>query len=341
MKTGKNRDLAFLFLFTIVAMYIHYYSMVAAFMANVFVFIYLLKTKNKKWTNHLLSLFLALVLFLPWIFMFIVQVKKVQHAFWAPAVDFSTILSCFTTPFTEQFWTSAYSIALIVLIYGLTVFTIYRSFLKSFSKYRLVLWLSVAIFLGTLLIITVISLFSQPILFSRYVMAIVVMLIIPHTLLFITIKYRWLKICLIGIILFLGIRVSVSSFVFSYGPYKQTVDYIAVTYPTTHKVLHITEITAGPMVEYSTDTGLSHYWLKAKMSNVDAFATIHQYQKPREFLQPGEEFCVVQFNNLELNKENLDLVLSESELIKVDTVRDNKVEYGNIIKVYFLKYKGR
>jgi hypothetical protein len=46
-------------------------------------------------------------------------------------------------------------------------------------------------------------------------------------------------------------------------------------------------------------------------------------------------------DNLELNKENLDLVLSESELIKTDTVSDNKFKNGIIIQVYLLKYKGK
>lgn len=52
-------------------------------------------------------------------------------------------------------------------------------------------------------------------------------------------------------------------------------------------------------------------------------------------------FCAVRFHNLELNKENLDLVLSESELIKTDTVRDNKVKYGIMIQLYLLKYIGK
>jgi len=167
------------------------------------------------------------------------------------------------------------------------------------------------------------------------------MLVIPPTLLFIHLKSKWLKMVLIAIILFLGIRVSVSTFYFSYGPYKQTIEYTTTTYPDIHKVLHLSEITAGPMMEYSGKSGLSHYWLKAKMSNVDAFAEIHQCNQPAEFLQPDEVFCVVQFNNLDLNKENLDLVLSESELIKTDTVVDNKVEYGNKILVYLLKYRGK
>lgn len=146
---------------------------------------------------------------------------------------------------------------------------------------------------------------------------------------------------LLLVILFLGIRISISTYYFSFGPYKQSVEYIATTYPQIKKVLHITEITAGPMTAYNGNSGLGHYWLKAEMSNVDAFKEIHQYKQPGEFLQPGEVFCAVRFNNLELNKENLDLVLSESDLIKTDTVSDNKVEYGNIIQVYLLKYKGR
>jgi uncharacterized membrane protein len=340
IKTGKNRDLALLFVFTIIAMYIHYYSMVAAFVANMYVFLHLLRIKNKKWRHHLFSLLFAVLLFLPWLFMFIIQVKRVQHAFWIPEVSPTTILHCFAIPFTEQFWTTAYSISLVILIYCLIIFTFFKNSTKSFSEYRIVLWLSLFIYTGTLLVVMIISLFSQPILFSRYVVAIVVMLVIPPTILFVQMKRKWLKMILISIILFLGIRISISTFYFSYGPYKQTVDYIATIYPEIRKILHITEHTAGPMVEYTGNSGLSHYWLKAEMSNVDAFPQVHQYKQPGEFLQPGEVFCAVRFHNLELNKENLDLVLSESELIKTDTVRDKKVEDGIImIQLYLLKYK--
>lgn len=341
MRTGKYRDLGLLFVFTVIAVYIHYYSMAAAFVANVFVFLYLLLTRNKKWLPHLSSLLLAIILFLPWLFMFIVQIKKVQHAFWAPEVSLNAIFSCFTIPFTEQFWTSNYSISLTILIYSLIVITLFISFTKSLSEYRLVFWLSLSVFLGTLFVVTIISLFSQPILSTRYMVTIVTMLVIAPTILIIRMKITWLKIFLISVILFLGVRVSISNYSFSYGPYKQTIEYISATYPGIKKILHITEVTAGPLVEYSGNSGLSHYWLKADMSNVDAFTEVHQYNQPEEFLEPGEEFCVARFHNLELNKENLDLVLSESELLKTDTVRDNKFENGIIIQLYLLKYKGK
>ncbi len=340
MSTGKNRDLVLLLIFTVLAIYTHYYSMAAAFVSNMFVLVYLLCTRNKKWLPHFFSMLIAIILFLPWLYIFIIQIKKVQHAFWAPEVSLSAIISCFTIPFTEQFWTSNYSITLTILIYSLIAFTIFISFTKSFSEYRLVLWLSLFIFLGTISVVTIISLFSQPILSTRYVMSIVVMLIIPPAILFIRMKMKWLKIILIPAILFLGVRISISNFYFSYGPYKQTVEYIINTYPEISKILHITEVTAGPIAEYSSNTGLSNYFLKAEMSNVDAFTEIHQYSKPAEFLQSGEVFCTVRFHNLELNIENLNRVLSESVLLKTDTVSDNKFKNGIIIQLYLLKYKG-
>lgn len=341
LKTGKNHDLVFLFAFTVMAMYTHYYSMAAAYVTNMFVFLHLVLTKNKKWLPHLLSLLAAIVAFIPWIFIFIVQIKKVQHAFWAPEVSLSAILSCFTIPFTEQFWTTHFSITFTILIYSLIIIAIILVFTKSFTEYRLLLWMSIIVFAGTLLIVTIISLISQPILSNRYVMAIVTMLVIPPTILFVKMKIKWLKMILISIILILGVRISISNFHFSYGPYKQTIEYISTTYPEIKKVLHITEVTAGPMSHYNGNSGLSHYWLMAEMSNVDAFTEVHQHHQPEEFLIPGEEFCAVRFHNLELNKENLDLVLAESELIKTDTVNDNKFKNGIMIQVYLLKFKGR
>ena len=184
IRTGTTRDLILLLIFTVAAMYMHYYSMIAAFMANLFVLLYLVLTKNRKWLCHLTSLLTAAILFLPWLSMFFIQVKRVQNAFWAPEVSLRTVISCFAIPLTEQFWTTGYSKTLTILMYALIVLTIILSFTKSFSEYRLVLWLSLFIFLGTLFFATIISLFSQPILYSRYVAVIVPMLIIPVTILF-------------------------------------------------------------------------------------------------------------------------------------------------------------
>ena len=123
LKTEKRNDLALLFLFTVVAMYIHYYSMAATLVANSFVFVHLALKKNNRWVHHLIAMLIAILLFLPWLFMFFVQVKRVQHAFWALEVSPQTFLSCLTIPFTEQFWTTSFSKAMTVFMYGLIALT--------------------------------------------------------------------------------------------------------------------------------------------------------------------------------------------------------------------------
>jgi uncharacterized membrane protein len=340
LKTEENRDLVFLFMFSLLAIYMHYYSMVAAFVANAFVLLFLLFTKNKKWKIHLVSVLVLVILFIPWVSMFVVQVARVQQAFWAPQVNLDVILTFIINPFTEKFWTTNYSYSLIILIYSITVFTIISSFSKYYVDYRMLLWLSISIFMGTLLVIIIISLISRPVLYYRYAMTIVTMLIVPATIFIVKLKWQWLKMLITGVILFLGVKVSLDSSTYSYGPYKQTVEYISTKYPHIQKVLHITEHTAGPMVEYAGKSKLVHCWLKAKMSNVDAFKAVKRYTYPKEFLSKGEEFCIVKYINIGLNKENFDLVLSQSNLIRTDTVFDNKVEYGNPLLVYILNYKG-
>jgi hypothetical protein len=61
---------------------------------------------------------------------------------------------------------------------------------------------------------------------------------------------------LISVILILGLRISIFNFYFSYGPYKQTIEYISSTYPEIKKILHITEVTAGPMSQYNEQFGI-------------------------------------------------------------------------------------
>lgn len=340
IRSGTTRDLVLLVIFTLAAVYLHYYSMMAAILANLFVFLHLLMTGNRKWRSHLFSLLIVALLMLPWLSMFLVQFRRVQHAFWAPEVSLSTIAECFAIPFTEQFWVTGFSKVFTVLMYALVVVTIILSFRKSFSTDRLALWLSLVIFLGTLSVAAIVSLFSQPILYSRYVVVIVSMLIVPVTILLTRMKDVWWRAVLIPVILFLGIKTSLPAFGFSYGPYKQTIEYISATYPEIKKLLHLTEVTAGPLAEYTGNSGLTHCWLKAEMSNVDAFPEILQYTRPDEFLDPGEEFLVARFHNLDLNQANMDLVLSESELITTDTVFDSKVTDGIFLQLYLLKYKG-
>ncbi len=334
LQTGNRRHLLYLLLFTLMAMYMHYYSLAAAFIANVMVFGLMV---NKK--DHIYAMGVAAVLYLPWLWWVGVQVQKVQQAFWAPEVSMATLLSCFGAPFSDPYATTWQAYALMAFCWSLAGFALYRSASPALQAHQRAVRMAVGLFAGTLLWVTAISLVSQPILFSRYAMAIALLPAFPLALLLAGLQKRWVARSLAALILALGVSVSSSVFTFSYGPYKQAIEHISETYPGVKKVVHIAEITAGPMLYYNGRSGLQHCWLKAKMSNVDAFTGIRQYNQPQEFLQPGETFLVAQFNTLALNAENLDLLLSQSELLQTDTVINHKIESPNRILLYLLQYK--
>ncbi len=61
IRSGKKRDLFFLGLFSLMAVYTHYYGLLAIFCANVFVFLHLITKRNKLWTWHVIMLLSLIV----------------------------------------------------------------------------------------------------------------------------------------------------------------------------------------------------------------------------------------------------------------------------------------
>ena len=68
IKTNKKSDLIFLGIFSLMAAYTHYYCLIAAFWADLFVLVYLFVNKNKSWRSVLAMGVAVFVLFLPWFF---------------------------------------------------------------------------------------------------------------------------------------------------------------------------------------------------------------------------------------------------------------------------------
>jgi hypothetical protein len=150
---------------------------------------------------------------------------------------------------------------------------------------------------------------------------------------------------LLGFLVCCGLYTSFGSSYFSFGPYRQSMEYLPKAHPEVKKILHVIEITTGPLLEYSENAGLSHYWLNNEKTivytNLNVFKNLHQIKTLNEFLNKDEVFCMVSFEELALNKENLNLVLSESDLIQVDTITDNKIRNGSKLLFYILRYKGK
>jgi hypothetical protein len=309
---------------------------IAALEANISVAVFLFVKQNKSWRTHLGYSCIAVILYLPWLVNFIWQISSVQKSFWVPAVTWGTILACFTSPFAHKIWLPP-SWTMIIIFYVLTLWVIYRNYVIRKDRHGLELGMSLIIFGFPFLTALVMSLFSQPILFVRYITILVVMLIIPPTLFFISVKNKWVKGILLVVLLGFSLTLAYQASFFSYGPYRQSLEYLHKTYPGVKKVIHIIELSAGPFVEYN-NFDIDNYWYRTDSTivytNMDAFRNLKTTDSIGKVLKKNEQFCTVSFPFLPLNENVLKQVLSESQLIKVDTVIDNKVEYGNAILLY-------
>ena len=99
VKTVCKSDLILLGIFSLMAAYTHYYCLIAAFWADLFVLVYLFANKNKSWRSVLAMGIAVFVLFLPWVSVFLYQTRNAQKDFWIPVVTPQTLLSCYVETF--------------------------------------------------------------------------------------------------------------------------------------------------------------------------------------------------------------------------------------------------
>ena len=339
LTSNKRRDLFLLILFSILAAYIHYYALLAAFWGNVFVFIFLVIKRNNNLKIYLAYSAVALLLYMPWLVVMLSQTKKVSASFWVPALNWQLILTCLLSPFATKIYFPPF-LPLALIIYGLVLWVIYRNYISRKDKQGMVLGLSLCMFWCTILTAIVVSLLMQPILYMRYLSNIIVLLLIPVTLFFIFVKNVWIKgIVLIAILIF-GINISIKGSSFSFGPYKKCIDYIHEKHPEIKKVFHVLEGTVGPFVEYD-DYDIQNYWYNPDSTtvytNVEVFQNLLKTDLLGKVLKKNEPFCVANYTVMPFNENNMKRILSESKLTKVDTVFDSKGP--GFILLYMLKYQ--
>ena len=340
--SNKRSDLTWLMIFTLMSAYTHYYALLAAFWANVFVFISLLSKRNNQFKTHLIYSLIAFVLYLLWLTAVIWQTKKVADSFWVPALNWETFLSCLLSPFSPQIYLPPF-LPLALIIYGLILLVIYKNYIAGKEKKDFVLGLSMCMFWCTILTAIIISLLIRPVLYMRYISVIVTLLLIPVTLFFISTKNSYIKGIVLVVIMVLGIKISIDGYYFSFGPYQASLNHVHEKYPEIKKIFHVVEGSAGPFVEYD-NFNIQNYWYNPEptivFTNMDVFNNLIQIDSLGKVLQTEEPFCLVNFPVMPFNVNNTNRILSESQITKVDTILDEKMTPGIYILLYMLKYQG-
>lgn len=96
-------------LFTLAAMYTHYYALIASFVIYVILFFFLLQKKEKSAiNNYLISGVGLIVLYLPWLYFFLGQLATVKEDYWIGTPALSDIIFAVQYYFTPKYYTEKY-----------------------------------------------------------------------------------------------------------------------------------------------------------------------------------------------------------------------------------------
>ena len=117
ISSKRKSDLVLLMLFSLLAAYTHYYALLAAFWANLFVFAYHLIRKREELKIHLIYSLITGLLYLPWLLVMINQTKKVSESFWVPALNWQSISTCLLSPFAPKIYLPPF-LPLAILFYA-------------------------------------------------------------------------------------------------------------------------------------------------------------------------------------------------------------------------------
>jgi len=336
----RRVDLALLGLFYLMAAYTHYYCLIAAFWSGAALLGWMWARRNPAWRGLAAMGMVVLLLFLPWMFVLVSQARMVHRDYWIPPATWSIVLSCYTQPFGGFFRLYPYTYGLFGVFGGLTIVAIWQWSASRRSETGFPLWLALLVFNATLLTAAVLSHVFKPILFPRYVMTVAPLLAIPPTLALLHWRRRWLQAIVLAGTLCCGGYIVFAESYFSFGPYQQALQRLAKTHPEVRKVLHLTEITANPFAEYGRGCSWKQAYLRnagsSWYSNMDALDELASIREVRDWMQPAESFCLVVFENLPLNRENVDLVLNQCRTIAVEEVADEKPYSGVKLKLYLL-----
>ena len=174
---NKLKNLCLFGLFSICSCYIHYYALVTACLINLILLIYLIKNRkeNKKdLRNFLILAAIQIVLYIPWMIFFVVQLKQVGSGYWIQLSLIGTTVDVLSFQFKNQvdsnFMNDAKALAALIVSIAVYIYLIIKAYkLKKNGESLKPVALSTGIYIGVILIILLVSMIS-PILYARYLL---------------------------------------------------------------------------------------------------------------------------------------------------------------------------
>lgn len=340
-REGRRYQLLWLGLFSVMAAYTHYYSLLAAFWIDLSLLLYLAAKRNRGWRAVAAMGGAVVLVYLPWLFVLRSQAATVHRDFWIPPVTWDSVVAACAQPFGGFYWMYGVSWVLFAITGGLTLASLVVAWRTRQREDHLPLIFALAGFFATFATAVVLSLAFRPVLYPRYIMTLAPLLLVPAALALM----RWrLQAPRAGVLMGLlagGLFVVFSEASFSFGPYQQALRTLARTHPEVEKILHLNEVTAGPFSEYGRGGRWKQCYLNGDGTSWYSYMEILEGMDPvqqlRELVRPGEVFCIAEFAGLPLNRHNLERVTAECDTLAVEEIADEKPYPGIALRLHILR----
>ncbi|MBN2390104.1 MAG: glycosyltransferase family 39 protein [Anaerolineae bacterium] len=186
---NRRRDWVLFCVATLAGAYLHYYGLIAGFFLHALVFFWILIQRREQLKTYLIVGAVMVVVYLPWLIVFIRQTLSAQKAFWLGPLSWDGVQVAFIQPFAyrEQFPTRtfaqflsdvpltqylAFALAAILCIGGLIIAWrkgAEREPAQQGAGFGRFVFLA---YLGVVLSMMLVSLFLIPVFFSRYLLVV-------------------------------------------------------------------------------------------------------------------------------------------------------------------------
>ena len=119
---NRTSDWVYFGLASLAAAYLHYYGLMAAFFTHLFILLWIFFKKRAYLKAYIFAGGAVLAGYLPWLAIFIKQIKDTARAFWIPPVNTQAILESFHTPFAyKYFFPDTYPVMSAALLFSLAM----------------------------------------------------------------------------------------------------------------------------------------------------------------------------------------------------------------------------
>ncbi len=181
VRDNKTRDMVIFIIFSLFSCYTHYYALICMGIANLLFIIYIIKnTKkiDKKIIKRAIILeIVQILLYIPWIYSFIIQLTHVSNGFWITIEFPDIILDIFNFQFRAHEYLNEYiTFAFAVVLYIYIGYIIFKN-RKKIKEDKIPL-ISIGIYLLVIILVILVSIIMMSaILYDRYLFTITGLLI--------------------------------------------------------------------------------------------------------------------------------------------------------------------